>query len=355
MTKIIFYCTVCILLFSSTIQSQTITAKVDLSQQPFEKKVKLIATQIEKITKEEKAALKLEVEAVTVKLENKEITPEEAIREKQILAETRAKNIEAKVAVEQEKLNALVQQKVDGRLQTSDSIYDSYTFSIPSMKIKKNKDTKEKRTTSQFVLAFGQNNVITDQNLDNSDFSFWQSRFLEWGFTENTGLFKNDNLLHLKYGFSVMYNNLSPTDNRYFVTAPSDQTNLQVFSNELTESRLKNVYLVAPLHLEFDFSKNKSKNDSNHFKTHKGLRLGIGGYGGLRIKTKQKLVYDQGNDTEQSKTKGDFNSSNFIYGLNTYLGYKETSLYLKYDLNPLFKNNLVDQNNVSLGVRFDFN
>ena len=29
---------------------------------------------------------------------------------------------------------------------------------------------------------------------------------------------------------------------------------------------------------------------------------------------------------------------------------KETSLYVKYDLNPLFKDNAVKQNNISLGV-----
>ena len=55
------------------------------------------------------------------------------------------------------------------------------------------------------------------------------------------------------------------------------------------------------------------------------------------------------------RIRGDFNTSNFIYGLSTYIGYKETSLYLKYDLNPLFTDNAVKQNNVSLGLRFDFN
>ncbi len=47
--------------------------------------------------------------------------------------------------------------------------------------------------------------------------------------------------------------------------------------------------------------------------------------------------------------------NDFIYGVSTYIGYKETSLYLKYDLNPMFKNNAIKQNNISLGVRFDFN
>lgn len=55
------------------------------------------------------------------------------------------------------------------------------------------------------------------------------------------------------------------------------------------------------------------------------------------------------------KQKGDYNVNNFIYGLSSYVGYKEISLYLKYDLNPIFKNNAIDENNISLGIRFDFN
>jgi hypothetical protein len=44
-----------------------------------------------------------------------------------------------------------------------------------------------------------------------------------------------------------------------------------------------------------------------------------------------------------------------VYSLKGTYGelYKTTSLYLKYDLNPL--NNTIKQNNASLGVRFDFN
>jgi len=31
------------------------------------------------------------------------------------------------------------------------------------------------------------------------------------------------------------------------------------------------------------------------------------------------------------------------------------SLYAKYDLNPLFQDNVVDEKNISLGLRFDLN
>lgn len=325
------------------------------AQKSFESQVKSISSEIENITKEEKSALKIEVEAVNVELENGIITKEDAEAKKQKLAETRAKNIENRVAIEQQKLENLVQQKVDGKIKVTDSTHTSYAFYFPAMKIKNKNDKTEKRTTSQFVLAFGVNNLVTNKAVANSDFYYWQSHFFEWGFTENTRIFKNHNLLHLKYGFSVMYNNICPTDNRYFVPAPNSHTNLEVFPYELEDSRFKNVYLVAPLHLEFDFSGKKSNYGNSSFSSHKGVRFGIGGYGGFRIKSKQKMYYNIDDDKIRIKTKGDFNANDFIYGVSTYLGYKETSLYLKYDLNPLFENNAIDQNNISLGVRFDFN
>jgi hypothetical protein len=358
MTKIIFYLTVFILLCLSKIHAQDQNHKGEQTKQTFESEVKSISTNIENITKEEKLALKNEVEAVNIELENGKITKEEADAKKQKLAETRAKNIEDRVAVEQENLKNLIQQKVDGKITGQDTIKKPAKLILTWEKGDKDyvkKPKPEKRTTSQFVLAFGFNNLVTDKAVANSDFYYWQSHFFEWGFTGNTRIFKYDNLLHLKYGFSVMYNNICPTDNRYFVPVGNNQTNLEVFPYELEDSRFKNVYLVAPLHLEFDFSNNKSNSGNSSFATHKGLRFGLGGYSGFRIKSKQKLYYDQGDDKVRIKTKGNFNANDFIYGLSTYLGYKETSLYLKYDLNPLFENNDVDQNNISLGIRFDFN
>jgi hypothetical protein len=152
-----------------------------------------------------------------------------------------------------------------------------------------------------------------------------------------------------------MYNNLRPTDNRTFVKN-GDQTNLEVSPTHLDDSRFKNVYLVVPLHLEFDFSKNKTKDGKPFFQSHQSVRIGLGGYAGLRLKSKQFQLFDDGNGHDITvKEKGDFNVNNFIYGVSGYIGYKQTSLYVKYDLNPIFENNTVKQNNISLGLRFDLN
>lgn len=327
------------------------------AQETFETKARAIAEKIERITSEEKEALKIEVEEVNKQLENGSLTKAQADEKKQKLAEARATIIENKVAVAQAELKDLVQQKVDGKIKEvnkdKNKIVIDLNWKVKNDSIKKRNG--EPRTTSQFVFALGVNNLVTDGDIENSDFRFLGSHFYEWGVSYNTRLAKNNNLLHLKYGWSVMYNNLRPTDNRSFVVN-GDQTNLETNYYNLDESRLRNVYLVAPLHLEFDFSGKKVEDDRTIFRTHKSFRFGFGGYGGIRLKTKQILRYeDENGDNVKQKTKKDFNASNFIYGVSAYIGYKETSLYVKYDLNPLFQHNAVKQNNVSVGVRFDLN
>lgn len=361
-----------------------VASKLVAQETSFEDRVKGIANKIEQITKEEKSALKSELEDVNKELETGTITKAQADEKKLKLAEVRSKNIETRIGLAQDELKEVVKQKVDGkiksvdnkdyrfsvRLRTKDSVlYEGKKYKITykttdSIYINVKGITKaivnrrrlgEARTTSQFVFAAGLNNLVTDGAVANSDYRYWGSHFYEWGVTANTRLFKNDNLLHLKYGISVMYNNLRPTNGRYFV-ANGNQTDLETPSINLKDSRFRNVYVTAPVHLEFDFTKTKTNAEGKKiFRTHESVRFGIGGYAGFRVKSKQILKYDDNGHDVTVKEKGGFNTEDFIYGVSTYLGYGQTSLYLKYDLNPLFKDNAVKQNNISLGIRFDLN
>lgn len=320
------------------------------AQETFESKIKVIEQRIEQITKEEKAALKIEIEAINTQLEKGSISKENAESEKKKMAEARAVLIENKIAVVQTELKDIIQQKVDGKVNKQDEIVSGLSV---NWKPKKHKSINyEKRTTSQFVFAAGINNVATEGKIDNSDFRYFGSHFYEVGATYNTRLFKESNLLHFKYGVSVMYNNLRPTYNRVFVKN-GDETALVTSPLTLSDSRFKNVYLVAPFHLEFDFSRKVVSSEKSYFRTHQSYRFGLGGYAGARIKSKQFQEYSFDNQENTLKQKGDFNTNDFIYGLSTYVGYKQTSLYFKYDLNPLFEKNTIKQNTISLGVRFD--
>ena len=331
-------------------------AKVQ-AQETFEMRVRKIATKIEMATKEEKEALKIEVEAVNFQLENGTISTAEAYEKKKTLAEARAKNIENRVAEYQKELNEVVQMKVDGNIKDTDTVHRRGRFTISyNAPSGSNRDTisykGEARTTSQFVFATGINNLVTDGAVANSDFRYMGSHFYEWGVTWNTRIAKENNLLHFKYGVSVMYNNLRATDNRYFVDNGTT-TDLEVNPVNMKDSRFRNVNLVVPMHLEFDFSGKTVKDGKTSFRTHESVRFGIGGFAGVNLKSKQIIKYDIDGYKSREVTKGDFNANDFVYGVSTYIGYKSTSLYLKYDLSPLFEDNAIDQNNISLGIRFD--
>lgn len=323
----------------------------------FEQQAKEIATNIKTITKEEKDALKKEVEAIDKAVENGSMTKEEAEKTKVKIAEERANNIETKVAAEEEKLRELVNGNLDFKSTDSTANYSVAINAPLSIKNnKKNKNLGEKRTTSQFVFATGFNNLVTNGAIANSDFGYLRSTFYEWGVTWNTRLSNSSNLLHLKYGLGFQYNILHATDNRIFEDT-GDQTVLTTYPIDLKDNKtyFKNVYFVLPVHLEFDFSKTNEKDGKKIFKSHKAARFGIGGFVGVNTNSKQFLRYEIDGKKIKERTKADFNVNDFTYGLSAYIGYKQTSLYLKYDLNPMFKNNAIDQNNVSLGIRFDWN
>ena len=342
----------------------------------FEKKVEQISTAMEFTLAREKNELKIKIDSLDNLLSQNKITSDELKNLKLKYAENSASTIEKSIEFQKAKLDSLIQEKVDKdskeitfridtingkKVYTYSRVTDGRHYDIPAFKIyrgeKDKTERKSRRTTSQFVFAFGLNNVITDgENLEDSDYRVWGSHFYEWGVTYNSRILKNNNLLHAKYGLTLMYNNLRPTDNRYFVKN-GNQTNLVTSSVHLDESRFRNVYLAMPLHLEFDFTPKKLSKDGTktYFRTHESVRLGIGGYGGVRVKSKQILKYESDDIKVKEKQKGNFNVSDFNYGLSAYLGYGQTSLYVKYDLNPMFKHNNIDQNNVSLGIRFDFN
>ncbi|MGV6830719.1 MAG: hypothetical protein ACWA5P_04030, partial [bacterium] len=219
---------------------------------------------------------------------------------------------------------------------------------------KKKKPRKyDRRTTSDFVLAFGLNNTLIDgQSLDDSPYKIGGSRFFEFGWAWKTRVFKNSNFLRIKYGWSVMINGLKVDDNQYFVQ-DGNITTLETFPLELDKSKLSVSNLVFPVHFEFGPSKKIEKKNYFRYSTRNQFKVGVGGYAGFNIGTRQKLKYSEDGNRVKDKIKRSFNTTSFVYGLSGYVAIDDVALYVKYDLNPLFKNQTIDQNNISVGLRFD--
>ena len=340
----------------------TMIAQCIIAQESYEEKVTLLKEQKERITIQEKEALKEEVARINERLEDGDITTEEAKSLKEAAARKRAMNIENRHAIIDNKIALLERNKgeVLRDQKRFDISEDGVGFSItvnddPWMLFEgKNKIPKyDRRTYSDIVIAIGLNNVIIEgQSLNDSPYKIGGSRFFELGWAWRTRVFKNSNFMRFNYGFSFQFNGLKPKDNQYFVVN-NGQTELEEFEFELNKSKLRMDNLVFPVHFEFGPSKLSKKEDRIRYSLQNQFRIGIGGYGGFNIGNRQKLKYNRDGDRVKDKFKRSYNTNDLVYGLSAYVGFDGVLLYAKYDLNPIFKDAAIEQRNVSLGLRFD--
>ena len=317
----------------------------------------------ENIVQEEKEALKIKIENINGLLQNQAITKSEAETLKEKAAENHALNIENRIAIVDNELALIHRNGIDSTKTRGGSITiglgdkDFNNSRFWGLQVKEGSSKKyakyDRRTTSGAVVASGLNNAITEgESLEDSDFKVGRSRFFEIGWVWNTRVFENTNWLRVRYGLSLQFNGLKPTDNRFFVDT-GEQTELQTFPLDLKKSELRMDNLVIPVHFEFGPSKKIEQDDYFRYTTDRQFKFGVGGYGGVQLGARQKLKFKEDGERKKYKLKENYNTTNFVYGVSGYIGWGAGSIYAKYDLNPIFKNNAVAQRNISLGLRVD--
>jgi hypothetical protein len=326
-------------------------------------KIEVLKNLKEQIQNEERHFLKAEVEAINLRLDKGAISNAEAEILKKEAAKKRALNIENRLAIIDNKI-VLMERNDEGYRINNEEDLSRVGFSIggnddsfAGIKINyKNKPKKyDLRTSSDFVLAFGLNNAIIEgENLDDSPYKFGGSRFFEIGWAWKTRVFKESNFMRFKYGYSLQINGLKPNDNKYFIQQ-GNQTVLEEFPENLKKSKLSVTNLVFPVHFEFGPSKKIEKDTYFRYSTDNQFKIGLGGYAGFNVGTRQKLKYELDGERIKEKQKQAFNTTNLVYGLSGYIAFDEVALYVKYDLSPIFQNQAIQQNNISIGLRFDMN
>lgn len=342
----------CLIVNNVTAQEQE---KDSIALEKVDSKIELLIGLKGKIQEEEREFLKTEVELINNRLENGEITEAEAEKLKKEAAKKRALNIENRLAIIDNKIELLKRNET----YYNDDPSDSFNFGVSIGAFtglsfdSRNKPKKyDKRTSSDLVFAAGFNNAIGEGQKIGDKYNFMQSGFIELGWAWKTRLFKESNAVRLKYGFSFQWNKFTPKDDMYFVQN-GNTTTLETFPSELKESEFRITNLVVPIHFEFGSSKKIERKDYFRYSTSNHFKVGIGAYAGFNIGTQQKLRFKENGDNVKEKIRRNYNATPFVYGLSAYLGYGSMGLYAKYDLSPVFKNQLVDQNNLSLGLRFD--
>ncbi len=203
--------------------------------------------------------------------------------------------------------------------------------------------------TRWFTLGLGVNPVMS-----NGDFNFPAQPGLLDDWNLRTGKSTNVDLgivaqklnlanhrLYLHYGLGLDLNKFT-YENNFFIDENTNQWATTPITEEVKKNRLAVSYLQLPVMLEF----NTSDSDRNSFK------FSAGGFGGLRMKSNQKIKY-KGDvpGPNKIKVKDDFNLNNFIYGLRGELGYGPVNFYTKYHLENILKDSSnPDLNVVSMGI-----
>ncbi len=345
-------------LFLASVIGYNLQAQINIEiRNDIELKIEELQKQKSKVEKLEKDKLREEVEEINERLESNEITATEADNLKKKAAEKRALNIQNQMNIIDENIALLKRNAKDVEVKDGEEKQeiDSYYTSLEFLKydegdeINENYDSIPKKTYSDAFVAFGFNHSLIDNvSLSDSPYQLGGSRFFEIGFGWQTMLNKGGSV-RLNYAFSVQMNGLKAKDNMYFVE-DEDQTVLEEYQYKLDKAKLNVYNLVIPLHFEFgkssiNYGSDCAYYDVDHFK------VGLGGYAGVNLGVMQKLKYEKNGENTKGKIKEDYNIEKFIYGLSGYIGYGDWTLYAKYDLNTLFKDNPVEQHNVSLGVR----
>ena len=340
-----------------TIQGQE-KVKDSLEKTSVDYKIEALEELKTKIEKEEREFLKQEIEVINERLDAKQITAEKAEELKKEAAKKRAANIDNRLAIIDNRI-ALLQRNEDDYQSDNESIRFGINIGkftgveiTPEDRVRKPRKY-DRRTTSDIVFAFGLNNAIIEgENIDDSPYKIGGSGFMELGYAWKTRIFDNTNFWRLKYGFSFQWNKFDIKDNQYFVNTDGN-VSLEEFPLDLKKAKFRTTNLVFPVHLEFGPSKKIEKEDYFRYSTRNKFKIGLGGYAGLNIGSMQKLKYKEDGNRIKDKQRGGFEVNEFVYGLSSYLAWGDTALYVKYDLNPLFKNQTFDQNNISVGLRFD--
>ena len=343
-----------LVLLALAFSMQLIHAQDTIQNGNNQERIEALNTFKETIKKQERDFLKNEVEAINLKLEKGEITNVEAESSKIELAKKRALNIENRIAIVDNQIALFERNDYEFNNEAKQNLFginiSNKTFNVKTKKTPIKYDIK---TSNDFLFAIGFNNAIIDgASFDDSPYKKGGSGFVELGWNWKTRLLKNSNFIRLKYGFSFQWNKLNLKANKYFLQN-GNTASLEEFPTNLKKSKFRVTNLVIPVHFEFGPSKKLEREDRIRYINNNKFKIGLGGYAGINIGTQQKLKYSENESNVKQKIKQNYNSSDFVYGLSGYIGAGDTALYVKYDLSPIFNDQAIKQNNISVGLRFD--
>ncbi|TGE28517.1 outer membrane beta-barrel protein [Hymenobacter metallicola] len=232
--------------------------------------------------------------------------------------------------------------------EVSISIGDDDSHRSDSLRNVQRAAKKEERASravhSNFSIDLGLNALTNRSNLTEEQFDLKPtgSRYvsLNWYYDIRVGGRRSPFFLTL--GPELAFNNYMFDQNRRLVATDTRTDIVREPSVSLEKSKLATTVINLPLMAKLNF-KDKSGHDA--------FRIGAGGFAGYRLASHTKIKYNDEEHTRKDKDRGSFNLEDFQYGLQGKIGVRGIDLFVKYNMNELFKENRGPQaQSISFGI-----
>ncbi|EJF11624.1 outer membrane beta-barrel protein [Pontibacter sp. BAB1700] len=241
------------------------------------------------------------------------------------------KNIKIDVEIEEKDGNTKVDVNMPNRAERD---------SIRTSNVKKS----YKATRFNFDLDLGLNNFLNTNSQQVPDLKPLGSRYVSINWHLNSQIGGRKSPLYLVSGLEFAFNNYM--FDRNFVIE-EDVNDVTFFRREMEinydKVKLTHSSVNVPLMPMLKFKRQNGK---------EGFKLGAGPFVGYRLGAHSKFKFEDSGRTQKEKVRSSYNLSDFQYGLTGVIGYGNLDLFVKYNMNDLFKDNRgPDANVISFGLR----
>lgn len=190
-------------------------------------------------------------------------------------------------------------------------------------------ERNQRHNAAYVVVDFGLNALVNKAGAGAPELRPEGSRYFNLGLNFRPRLGGKRSPLYLVGGPEFAFNNYMLEGNNKWV----NQNGITSVVPELTarqyqKTKLATSTFTVPLMLQLRLR------DEHHRGT---FRLGAGGFVGYRLASWTKLKYFENGSTYKDKDYGSYNLTDWQYGLQASVGYGSLNLFVKYNLNDLFR------------------
>lgn len=191
---------------------------------------------------------------------------------------------------------------------------------------------KAKRFRRYWAIDIGLNSYLenganpSDENKDYG-LSVGRSRFFSIGSYGSMAIGKPSSPLSLRFGLEFSWYNFMFENNTYITEGDTEVEFKDYeadFGETLSKSKLTVPYVNIPLMLKLETRDRRGR---------RAFHIGAGGYVGYRIGGYRKIKRANGG---KDREHDNFYLNSWRYGVETQFGFRDLTLFVKYDLNELF-------------------